>query len=377
MGESGILNMRKLSVLLLLLSLSACIFAQTAKIWVDKTKGGTAADQSYFDTNIPDAVKGSGYTLAGSQNDSDFYITITLEPNTVIVALYNTQTKNQIGTNGMGYERTADMNAWNRYLVNDLLANTEGIAGTGTASTRTSDTDSTGNTASTTPAKTFSTGRRAAAAAENLVFGLGSYLMGDMAGGLFVTTGYAFAVGFILLEYLGFDYESQRDYKYNIAGFPGLVGFGIVGVTTLFGIIRPSFYQKSSFADGHFSGGARFGMALLNPLLGMGSYIMGDWLGGLIMTAGYGTAFVLLAWDIAAFENDPIFPAKSLESIGIPGIVGMGVAAATVVFGFIRPFFYHRTGAKSKTAEALKDAHIAIIPNKSGVAVSLGYTLRY
>jgi hypothetical protein len=50
-----------------------------------------------------------------------------------------------------------------------------------------------------------------------------------------------------------------------------------------------------------------------------------------------------------------------------------------VVFGLIRPFFYHSAAsvAQGKTAGLLKDAHIAVIPDKSGVAVSLGYTLRY
>jgi hypothetical protein len=224
----------------------------------------------------------------------------------------------------------------------------------------------------------FSTGRRIGAVFMNPLMGLGSYTMGDAGGGLFVSTGYGFAAGLILWDIFGLDYDSKDDYQYKIAGIPGLIGMGIAGGTTIFGVLRPLFYQNSPLSNENFSAGSRIGMAALNPLLGMGSYIMGDWLGGLIMSAGYGTALGLVAWDISAFENDPIIPLNGFDLLGIPGIVGAGVAGATVVFGIIRPLVDHRTGSSSKRrAEALKGVNLAVIPDAGGIAVHLGYSFQY
>jgi hypothetical protein len=41
--------------------------------------------------------------------------------NTVALALHNTDTKEQIATNAMGYAVLTDMDSWNRYLINELM----------------------------------------------------------------------------------------------------------------------------------------------------------------------------------------------------------------------------------------------------------------
>ncbi|GHU87652.1 hypothetical protein FACS189476_03430 [Spirochaetia bacterium] len=226
----------------------------------------------------------------------------------------------------------------------------------------------------------FSAGRRAAAAAMNPLFGLGSYLMGDLSGGLFVSTGYALAGGSILWDVFGLKYENSDDYKYQIAGIPGLIGLGIAGGTTIFAILRPIFYQKSGFSRGEFSIGSRIGMAALNPLLGMGSYIMGDWVGGLIQSGGYALTLGLMAWDISGIDYESKDD-SGYKFAGIPGLVGLGVAGATVVFGIIRPLLYHRTSSSNKAAEALKGVNIAFVPSASprasGMTVHLGYSFHY
>jgi TolB-like protein len=84
-----------------------------------------------------------------------------------------------------------------------------------------------------------------------------------------------------------------------------------------------------------FSTGQRTAAMFLNPLAGMGSFIMGDWLGGVLVLAGYGIAAGLLIWDVTGFTYDD-------EFAGVPGAVGFGVAGAAAVFGLIRPWFFHR-----------------------------------
>jgi hypothetical protein len=48
-----------------------------------------------------------------------------------------------------------------------------------------------------------------------------------------------------------------------------------------------------------------------------------------------------------------------------------------VVFGIIRPFFYHRTGSGNKAAEAFRGVNLAVVPNAAGIAVHLGYSFQY
>jgi TolB-like protein len=84
----------------------------------------------------------------------------------------------------------------------------------------------------------FPLGTRIGAGFLNLLAGAGSYSMGDWKGGLTLTGGYAIAAGLILWDIFGF---SSSD---DLAGIPGTVGFGIAGITALYGFIRPFIYEK-------------------------------------------------------------------------------------------------------------------------------------
>ncbi|GHV88990.1 hypothetical protein AGMMS50267_13500 [Spirochaetia bacterium] len=131
-------------------------------------------------------------------------------------------------------------------------------------------------------------------------------------------------------------------------------------------------YRDSGYgyAD-DFSAGRRVGAVFMNPLLGLGSYTMGDWLGGMIITEGYILAGALAAWEILGVEYDSAL-------MNIPGTIGLGVAGATFLFSILRPVFYHRPGSANRMAAVLKGAHIAVIPDAGGIkAVRLGYTMSF
>jgi hypothetical protein len=115
------------------------------------------------------------------------------------------------------------------------------------------------------------------------------------------------------------------------------------------------------------SGGRRFSLGLLNLALGAGSFVQKDWGGGLAVLAGYAAAGGLIAWELTLVYEDPL--------AGIPGAVGLGVAASAAIFGFIRPFFFNRNRPE---AIQPKRVNFSFVPGDRGAAgVSVSYTLQY
>jgi TolB-like protein len=92
----------------------------------------------------------------------------------------------------------------------------------------------TGNTS-----RDFSTAKGIGSGFLNLGFGLGSFIIGDTAGGLTVAAGYAVGIGLIVIEVTALSYED------DLAGVPGTFGLGIAGITAAYGFIRPFIYQKN------------------------------------------------------------------------------------------------------------------------------------
>jgi hypothetical protein len=72
----------------------------------------------------------------------------------------------------------------------------------------------------------------------NLAAGLGSFVQGDLRGGLTCLFGYGAAAGLIV-------WEMSLTSKDDLAGIPGAVGLGAAGVTALYGFIRPVLYKKN------------------------------------------------------------------------------------------------------------------------------------
>jgi uncharacterized repeat protein (TIGR02543 family) len=116
------------------------------------------------------------------------------------------------------------------------------------------------------------------------------------------------------------------------------------------------------------SGGNAFGYGVLNLAAGLGSFVQGDWGGGLICVLGYGAAAGLILWEVSAFSYED-------ELAGIPGTAGLGVAGVTALFGFIRPVLYK----KNLTLAGIMDRiHLTVVPgNEGGETVRLSYSLNF
>jgi hypothetical protein len=84
------------------------------------------------------------------------------------------------------------------------------------------------------------TSKKIETGALNIIFGLGSYLEGDIAGGLTITAGYAAAAGLFAIEALALDRENPA------AGVPATIGVITAGLTLVYGFGRPFIYNPNS-----------------------------------------------------------------------------------------------------------------------------------
>jgi TolB-like protein len=110
-----------------------------------------------------------------------------------------------------------------------------------------------------------------------------------------------------------------------------------------------------------------FGYGVLNLGLGLGSFIQGDWAGGVTLLAGYGAAAGLIVWELSLDHEDKL--------AGIPGAVGIGVAGVTAIYGFICPMLYQRN---QRLAGITDRINIALVPgNRDREAVQFSYTLTF
>ena len=82
-------------------------------------------------------------------------------------------------------------------------------------------------------------GEKIGTGALNIVLGLGSYIEGDVSGGITITAGYAIAAGLMVVEATMLDWDSPA------VGIPATAGVCIAGVTLVYGFARPFIYNKS------------------------------------------------------------------------------------------------------------------------------------
>jgi hypothetical protein len=105
----------------------------------------------------------------------------------------------------------------------------------------------------------------------------------------------------------------------------------------------------------------------LNLALGLGSFIQKDWPHGLLFLGGYAAAGGLIAWELGLEYEDAL--------AGIPGLIGLGVAGATAIYGFIRPFIYEKHRGLINQTDRIS---AFVVPGNGGTAaLRLTYTLRF
>ena len=106
------------------------------------------------------------------------------------------------------------------------------------------------------------------------------------------------------------------------------------------------------------------GFGIMNLALGLGSYIQGDTPGGIIITGGYAAALGLLAWEFSLSYYDSM--------AGVPGTIGIGVAAATLVYGFVKPALFNRN---HQLASAIDKVDITLASNgQNNKTLRISYT---
>ncbi|GHV88234.1 hypothetical protein AGMMS50267_05940 [Spirochaetia bacterium] len=119
----------------------------------------------------------------------------------------------------------------------------------------------------------------------------------------------------------------------------------------------------------------KIGAGILNGFLGPGSFIMGDWRGGLIIAALELTGYALM------YTSEDIYPTPTYPVSRHPTnpffIAGLGLALAGTAYGFVRPWTHDRT-KYAKPKNTVESISLAILPNNEGVdSIRLSYTYRY
>ena len=100
-----------------------------------------------------------------------------------------------------------------------------------------------------------------------------------------------------------------------------------------------------------YTAGERLGIGFQNILLGLGSYRNGHWGDGILMTAADGIAILCAAY-------------------GDGSITGT-IIGASIAYGFVRPFFYHKNNSVNLSM------NIGAIPTAHGVEPGVSYRLSW
>jgi len=82
-------------------------------------------------------------------------------------------------------------------------------------------------------------GEKIRTGALNIALGLGSYIEGDITGGITLTAGYAVAAGLFIVEALALDWDSPA------VGIPATAGVAVAGLAVIYGFARPFIYNYS------------------------------------------------------------------------------------------------------------------------------------
>ena len=125
----------------------------------------------------------------------------------------------------------------------------------------------------------------------------------------------------------------------------------------------------------NYSTGRKVGAGFLNLIFGLGSFIMGDWVGGLIIAGTQAGGYYLTLTGVEELSNG--------NGDGVLYFSGMAINIGSTIFGFVRPFTYDTALAKKNgtyyaSSNPMDHINITLFPDNNGIrTVSLSYNLQY
>ena len=140
-----------------------------------------------------------------------------------------------------------------------------------------------------------------------------------------------------------------------------------------------------------YTGGQKFGFGIQNILFGLGSYRAGHVVDGLFLTllhtAGIGcmvlpnimletgsfTHYVECS-DYTYYAIDWVSYSSAYDTMLITGIIIEGVA---VLYGFLRPIFYHKKGVELSYSKPSNEFNFFCIPNRNGLVTQVSWKMNF
>ena len=137
-----------------------------------------------------------------------------------------------------------------------------------------------------------------------------------------------------------------------------------------------------------YTGGQKFGFGIQNILFGLGSYRAGHVVDGLFLTllhtAGIGcmvlpnimleTGLFTHYFDYAYRTIDWGWYSSAYDTMLITGIIIEGVA---VLYGFLRPIFYHKKGVELSYSKPSNEFNFFCIPNRNGLVTQVSWKMNF
>ena len=143
----------------------------------------------------------------------------------------------------------------------------------------------------------------------------------------------------------------------------------------------------------NYSTGAKVGYGYLNLLGGLGSFIMGDWAGGLLVGGLQAAGITMMAIDFPQTTSHTTYNATFgrttttyEETGGGPAFyIGLVLELCGVIYGYFRPFkydkphaYYRASGKKPWQDNPLEHIGVVLLPDSKGVSVvNLSYNLSF
>lgn len=140
-----------------------------------------------------------------------------------------------------------------------------------------------------------------------------------------------------------------------------------------------------------FTGGQKFGFGIQNILFGLGSYRAGHVVDGLFLTllhtAGIGCMVLpnimletgsfthyVECLDYTYYAIDWNLYSNTYDTMLISGIIIEGVA---VLYGFLRPIFYHKKGVELSYSKPSNEFNFFCIPNTNGLVTQVSWKMNF